>query len=59
MEILKSYNFPIYPRGSKFYTNKGFINIDNGQMSGTHWTCFYTKGKKSIYFDSFGDQPDK
>ena len=28
-------------------------------MGGSHWTCFYIKGNKSYYFDSFGGQPDK
>ena len=28
-------------------------------MGGTHWTCYITKNNKSIYFDSFGGQPDK
>ena len=28
-------------------------------MGGSHWTCFYIKGNKSYYFDSFGGTPDK
>ena len=43
----------------KIYTDKGFVNIDNGRMGGTHWTCFVVKDKKSYYFGSFGFQPDK
>ena len=50
--------YPIYSRDSKKYSNKGFVNIDNSRMRGTHWTCFIIKDKKSYYFDSFGRQPD-
>ena len=53
------YNCRIYPRGSKINSNKRFVNIDNGQLGGTHWTCFIVKDNKSFYLDSFGGQPDK
>ena len=53
------YNYPIYPRDSKIYSDKGFVNIDDGSMGGTHWTCFIVKDDKSYYLDSFGGQPDK
>ena len=46
------YDYPIYPRGSKTYSDKGFVNIDNGSMGGSHWTCFIVKDNKSYYFDS-------
>ena len=36
-------NYPIYPRDSKIYSNKVFINIDIGSMGGTHWTPLYIK----------------
>ena len=58
-ELQKIYNYPIYPRDSKNYSDRGFVNIDNGSQGGTHWTCFIVKDKKSFYFDSFGVQPDK
>ena len=58
-ELQKIYNYPIYPRDSKLYPDKGFINIDIGRMGGSHWTCFISKDNKSYYFDSFGGQPDK
>ena len=58
-QLRKIYNYNIYPRDSKIYSDKGFVNIDNGSMGGTHWTCFYIKDNKSYYFDSFGGQPDK
>ena len=53
------YNYPIYPRDSKIYSDKGFVNIDNGSMGGSHWTCFIVEDNKSYYFDSFGGAPDK
>ena len=55
----KVYYDAIHPRDSKITTNKRFVNIDNGQMGGNHWTCFSIKDRKSFYFDSFGGQPDK
>ena len=58
-EIQRIYNYPIYPRGSKIFSDKGFVNTDNGSQGGTHWTCFIVKDKKSYYFDSFGGHPDK
>ena len=58
-QLQRIINYPIYPRDSKIYSDKGFLNINNGSMGGTHWTCFYIKDNKSYYFDSFGGQPDK
>ena len=58
-ELQKVYNYPIYPRDSKIYSDRGFVNIDNGAQGGTHWTCFIVKDNKSFYFDSFGGHPDK
>ena len=58
-ELRKVYVFPIFPRDSNLILDKGFVNIDYGQMGGTHWTCFYIKDNKSYYFDSFGGTPDK
>ena len=52
------YDYPIYPTGSKVYTNKEKINTDNGQMGGTQWTWFYINDNKSFYFVSFGGSPD-
>ena len=53
------YNYKIYPSDSNIITDRGFVNIDNGSMGGSHWTCFILKDNKSFYFDSFGGQPDK
>ena len=58
-ELQKIYNYPIYPKNSKKYSDKGFVNLDDGRMGGTHWTAFYVKNNKSFYFDSFGGSPDK
>ena len=58
-QLQRVYNYPIYPRDSKIYSDKGFVNIDNGPLGGTHGCCFYLKDNKSYYFDSFGGQPDK
>ena len=57
-ELQRVYNYEIYPRESKKYSDKGFVNIDNGERGGTHWTCFIVKDNKSFYCDSFGGQPD-
>ena len=58
-ELQRVYNYPIYPRDSKIYSDEGFVNIDNGSQGGSHWTCFIVKDNKSFYFDSFGGQPDE
>ena len=49
----------IYTKDSLFTSEKRLVNVENGQMGGTHWTCFYIKDKISFYFDSFGGAPDK
>ena len=58
-ELQRVYNCSIYPRDSKIYSDRGYVNIDNGSQEGTHRTCFIVKDNKSYYFDSFGVQPDK
>ena len=58
-QLQKIYNYPIYPRDSKIYSDQGFVNIDDGSQYGTHWTCFIVKDNKSFYFDSFGGSCDK
>ena len=49
-QLQKICNYPIYPRDSKIYSDKGFVNIDNGSQGGTHWTCFIVKKKLIILF---------
>ena len=58
-EIQRVYKYHLYPRDSKRYSDRCFINIDNGSRTDTHWTCFRVKDNKSHYFDSFGEAPDK
>ena len=58
-DIQRVYSYHIYPKESKIHSDKGFENIDNGSMGGTHWMCFIVKNNKSFYYDSFGGQPDK
>ena len=36
-ELQRICNHPFYPRDSKIYSDKGFINIDDGSRCGTHW----------------------
>ena len=42
-QLQKSYNDPIYPRVSKTYSDKRFVNIDNGSMGGSHRVCCIVK----------------
>ena len=58
-QLQRVYDYKIYPRDSKIISNKEFINIDDGRMGGTHWTCFIVKDNNSYYFDSFDGAPDK
>ena len=57
-ELQRVYIYPTYPTDSKIYSDKKFVNVDNGSMGGTHWTCFYIQDNKPFYLDSFGGQPD-
>ena len=59
MELQKIYNYLTYLRDSKNYSDKRFVNIDDGSQGGSHWICFIVKDNKSYYFDSFGGQPEK
>ena len=58
-QLQKFFSYPVYARDSQIFSDKGFVNIDNGSQGGTHSTCFYIKHNKSFYFVSFGGQPDK
>ena len=46
-ELQRVYNYNIYPSDSKIYSDRGVVNIDNGSMGGSHWTCFLIKDEKS------------
>ena len=52
-------NCKICPGDSKLNSDEEPVNIDNGSMGGSHWSCFILKDKKSYYFDRFGTKPDK
>ena len=58
-QLHKFYKCSLYPRDSEIYSDKEYVNIDNGSMGGSHWTCSKLKDNISYYFDSFGGQPDK
>ena len=58
-ELQRIYDYPIYPRVSNIYSDRGFVKLDDGFQGGSRWTCFYIKDNKSYYFDSFGGQTDK
>ena len=36
-ELQRFYEYKTYPRDPKTYSDKGFVNIDNGSLGGTHW----------------------
>ena len=57
-ELQRVYNYEKYSRDNKKYSDKGFVNSDDGRMGGSHWPCFIVKGNNSYYFDSFGVAPD-
>ena len=35
----------------------GILNLNSHLQSGSHWTCWYKRGKDRYYFDSFGEPP--
>ena len=57
--LQRIYNYPIYPRDSKRYSDKGFVNIGDRNSGGSHWCTFYIKDNESYYLDSFGGARDK
>ena len=53
-DLQRVYTYPIYSRDSKSYSDKGFVNIDNGQMGGAHWhVIFITIIQRSILIRSW------
>ena len=56
----KNFIIILYTPGiQKIYSDKGFVNNDDGRKEGTHWMCFIIKDSKFYNYDSFGGQPDK
>jgi hypothetical protein len=35
----------------------GIINLDDSRGMGTHWCCWFKRGREKYYFDSYGLQP--
>ena len=35
----------------------GILNLNTHLQKGSHWTCWFKKGKERYYFDSFGELP--
>jgi hypothetical protein len=35
----------------------GIINLDDSRGMGTHWCCWFKRGRDKYYFDSYGLQP--
>ena len=35
----------------------GILNLNTHLQKGSHWTCWYKRGKNRFYFDSFGEPP--
>ena len=32
----------------------GIVNLNTSAEKGSHWVCYYKKGRNRIYFDSYG-----
>ena len=47
-QLQRFFKYPIYPRDSEIYSDEGFVNIDDGRMGGSHWTCFIVKDNNSL-----------
>ena len=45
-ELKNMYKYSIYPKDSRNFTDKRFVEIDNGCIGLTQWTCFYMKDNK-------------
>ena len=45
-QLQSFYNYPIYPPDKKIYSDRCFVNIDNGSQGGTHWTSFIVVDNK-------------
>ena len=35
----------------------GILNLNPHLKEGSHWTCWFKRGKERYYFDSFGEPP--
>ena len=57
-ELQRVYKYNKYPQTSKYYSDKGLVNKNNGSQGGTHWTCFIMKANTTFYFHTFGGAAD-
>ena len=57
-DLQRVYIYNTYPRESKLYSDKRFVNMENASQRGSHWTCFIVKVDKPYYYDSFRRAPD-
>ena len=48
-KLQTTYNYPVYPRVSKIYSDNGFVNFDNGPQGGRLRCCFIIKVNNSFY----------
>ena len=48
IELQRIYNYSFYPKDSTNFSDKLFVNIDDGRMGGTQWTCFIIKDRNLI-----------
>ena len=49
-DLERFYNYKTYPRDSKIFSDRGFVNIDDGSLVGSHWTCFIVEKKQTLLF---------
>ena len=40
IDLQRVFTYPIYPRDSKTYSDKGFMIVDNGGQVCSHWCAF-------------------
>ncbi|KYQ52679.1 hypothetical protein ALC60_08211 [Trachymyrmex zeteki] len=43
------------PTGTVYRNERGIVNLDNADGSGTHWVAYAKRGDHVVYFDSFGN----
>ena len=43
IELQRVYIYPIYPRDSKIYRDRVFVDIDNGSQGGSQWHVLFYK----------------
>ena len=58
-KLQRVYSYPLYPRDSRNYSDKEFVNLDNGSQGGTHWTCFIIEDNKSFFLTRLVDNQIK